>query len=325
VSTAAPTMSGGTRFPSVGLPRTRWLTDVLTAPAGRRVTVDQLTGLRARLEEALASLVSRTTGTAAIRVDAYALRSAAPGLRSGPGAIPFRWSPLRARRSIGIVAVRDCVEGRARTPAEGVAATVADLVAAARRGDAPAGSLAGWLVRLSGSGRAVVRAEAVTWATRLFGALEWERAGGRAAVGRRDQWWDCPLVHGVGLRGRADVRILAPTAQRDTPDGDGCGNGRRGGDGAVALFTMVGGRPGPTSPVELGLAALVSVLARPGDGGPARVVGWWPDCGRALVVPVDLTMLERTAAAVEAAVRARLPADPGVGGGRQAFGSLARR
>ncbi|MGH9093313.1 MAG: hypothetical protein ACRDZR_18325, partial [Acidimicrobiales bacterium] len=66
----------------------------------------------------------------------------------------------------------------------------------------------------------------------------------------------------------------------------------------VSCLTLVGGRPGPGSRVELGLAALVEVVRRPGGPVPARVVGWWPECGRALVLDVDEALLASTVEAV---------------------------
>jgi hypothetical protein len=67
---------------------------------------------------------------------------------------------------------------------------------------------------------------------------------------------------------------------------------------------MVGGRPGPTARAELALAGLVAALGGSGAGVPARVAGYWPDCGRALVLPVDDELLGRCAASVLAVLGA---------------------
>lgn len=276
-----------TTLPSTQLPRARSLTDALLAPAGPRPAPEHITTLRRRLQNALASAGCGQAGTEPVRVDAYLLRTALlAGDRLGYRE-QFHWSPQRTRRSIGVSAVRHCVIGEARTPAEAVASTAAQLIADARQGLTRPGSLAGWLAALPGGGLAAVLAEATTWATRLCGVIEWDRFERAPTIGGHDQWWDCPGPALVGLRGRADLRVTTLS----------------GGD-VASLFTMIGGRPGPAARFELGLAALVAVLTRPAVEPPARVVGWWPDCGRALVLAVDLPLLEQTADAAVSAVRA---------------------
>jgi hypothetical protein len=168
--------------------------------------------------------------------------------------------------------------------------TVTSMISEAKSGIARRGSPATFLTQIGDGGRAAVEAEAVTWATRFHLALEWDRLPRTPAVGVADRWWDCPSVR-VGLRGRADVRI-AVEGDRQT------------------LFTMLSGTPGSTSRVELALAALVDILGRPAAPPPARVVGWWPDCGRALVLAPGIDLLQDTAAAVVRAVGRRLPHDP---------------
>ncbi|HEX3946193.1 MAG TPA: hypothetical protein VHW47_00745, partial [Acidimicrobiales bacterium] len=196
-----------------------------------------------------------------------------------------------------------CVGGRSRTPAEAVAEAVADQAEEGRRGTGRDGSLGRWLAGLSAGGLGAVRGEATTWATELLCALEWDRLPG-ATVGPADQWWDGA---GVGMRGRADLRV--PII------GPGPGDDTEGPSGRPAtLLTVVGGWPGPTSRTELGLAALVAALApiaagdRPGTaqvtgGVPARVAGWWPECGRAVIAEVDRPLLEATVAAVVGSIR----------------------
>lgn len=272
-----------TTLPSTQLPRSRSLTDALIAPAGPRPTPEHLSTLRRRLQNALAA----AAGAEPVRVDAYLLRTSLLARdRLGPRE-QFHWSPLRARRSIGVTAVRRCVIGGVRTPAEAVGSTAAQLIADARQDLTRPGSLARWLAALPAGGRAVVLAEATTWATRLYEVIEWDRLERAPMIGAHDQWWDCPGPALVGLRGRADLRVTTLS----------------GGD-VASLFTMIGGRPGPAARFELGLAALVAVLTRPAVEPPARVVGWWPDCGRALVLAVDLPLLEQTADAAVSAVRA---------------------
>lgn len=272
-----------TSLPAAVLPRARCLTDALVAPPDPAPHGAALEVLRARTRDELA-VVAPPAGPV-LRVDGYLLgTSARDPVRPPAAGRPFSWSPRTARRSIGVAAVRRCLEGGARTPAEAVAATAARMAGDARAGLASRVSPASWLATLEDGARAAVLAEATTWATHLFEAVEWRRLDPQPAVGCADRWWDCPGVRTVALRGRADVRVGAP-------------------GGRQVLLTMAAGRPGPTSRVELALAALVDVAAGPSMPPPARVVGWWPECGRALVLCVDLELLEETARSVVAAVR----------------------
>ena len=220
-------------------------------------------------------------------MDAYLLGTAGSDTDPASGDRPFAWSPWTARRAIGVAAVRRCLEGGARSPAGAVRAVVSSMVDEARAGVARRGSPSRWLAEIGEGAQAAAIAEATTWATRLFVAVEWDRLGRPATVGAPDRWWDCPGVR-VSLRGRADARIETPV-------------------GRPSLLTMLAGRPGPTSRFELALAALVDVAARPTAPPPARVVGWWPDCGRALVLEAELGLLEEAARAVVAAVDQAAP------------------
>jgi hypothetical protein len=264
--------------PPMEIAKSRWLTTALLAPADPgAVSAEDRTALRRRLDAALAATRSSPARPGPLRVDGFVLKFAAAGLP--PDDEPFRWTSRNARRSIGLAAVGHLGHGRAGTPAAAVHLVLSELADDACRGTARAGSMARWLARLAPGGRTAVLAEAVTWATRFYNALDWGPMPAPLVIGGRDQWWDSPGRPAVALRGRADLRVP--------------GNG--------ALFTMLSGHPGPTSPVELGLPALVGALA--GDGPvPTRVLGWWPDCGRALVLPVDRALLERTVDAVAGAV-----------------------
>jgi hypothetical protein len=270
-----------TTLPAAALPRARTLTDALLSPAGPAPAPAALDALRARLAAGLAA-VGPASGPV-LRIDAFALRTAT-GADAGAAGRPFRWTPRTARRTLGVAAVRHCLVGGGRTPAEAVAASAARLVEDARHGLARRGTPAAWLASLPGGARAQVLAEATTWATHLYEAVEWHRLARPPAVGAPDRWWDCPGPVAVALRGRADARFPLP-------------------GGGEALLTMVAGRPGPSGRVELGLAALVDVVARPTARPPSRVVGWWPECGRALVLAVDLGLLSETAGSVTEAVR----------------------
>ena len=126
--------------------------------------------------------------------------------------------------------------------------------------------------------RAAVGADAVTWATRLWGAVDWTSFERAPLIGR-DHWWDSPHSSLLALRGRADVRA-----------------------GAVHLVTLSGSRRASVR-TELSVVALVEAL-RSRDGiMPGRVVGWWPDSGHLVRVEVEPAVLKKGVEAVEAALR----------------------
>lgn len=277
-----------TTLPATLLPRARGLTDALLAPGAPSAPPHVVADLSRALRDGLAEARHGCDG-AVVRVDAFAIRTAADPSRGkgGPVDSPFRWTPRRARRTVGVRAAARVVNGRVRCPAQGAERAVDALVEAARRGGARPGSLEDWLGSAPPAVVAAVLAEATAWATHLVTAIEWGRVGGSAEVGGPDRWWDLGGRPSVGLRGRVDVRLTGPRPQQ-------------------SLLTVVNGRPGPASRTELGLAALVDVLRRPAGPVPARVVGWWPECGRALVLDVGEELLTSTAAAVLAAVRGTL-------------------
>lgn len=287
-----------TTLPATLLPRARGLTDALLAPAGPPpppgVVADLDRALRNGLAEATAGC-----GGPPVRLDAFAIRTVGePPRPSGPpGDDSFRWTPRTARRTAGISAAALVVGGRARCPAQGAELAVAALVEDARRSRARPGSLADWLGSAPAGVVATVLAEATSWATHFVTAVEWSRVGGAVEVGGADRWWDVVGRPPVGLRGRVDARLAVTPAGRAAPGRGSPQTARQ------SLLTVVGGRPGPGSRTELGLAALVDILRRPGGPAPARVVGWWPECGRALVLDVTEQLLASTATATLAAVR----------------------
>jgi hypothetical protein len=259
---------------STTLPRSAGVTDALLWPvAAPGIGAQQWEELAGQLRESLRT----TTGGRRLRIDGYRLARGVAA--SGNGA--FSWSPRNARRLIGVKAVGSVVEGRASNPAAAVALEERRLLDLAVRAPRP-GSLAEWLATSSTPVRAAARGSAITWSTRLLGALDFERLAGRVSVGGPDRWWDGPGVASVSLRGRADV--VASLGEREA--------------GSWSAFSMLGGRPGPASRVELGLLALVAGLRAGHAGLPDRVVGYWPDCGRTLVLPVDHQSLAACAAAV---------------------------
>ena len=161
-----------------------------------------LAGAKSRL----ADLAVRRAGTGPFRVTDHDVRTA---LRCDGGEIrPTSPSPgpaARRRRALGVAAVRLLVAGRARSPVDAVEARLDKSSRSVRDGSSCASPLDRWLAGLSRGGRAGVAAEAVTWATRLWCALDWSAFSAAPVIGR-DRWWDSPHSALLALRGRADVR-----------------------------------------------------------------------------------------------------------------------
>ncbi|HTX63378.1 MAG TPA: hypothetical protein VMD28_07040, partial [Acidimicrobiales bacterium] len=222
------------------------------------------------------------------------------GLGSPPrpilGAPPFRWTARAARRSVGLAAVRSGLDGRAATPADAVADVMADPGGPFGVGRTGPGSCADWITSLAPPARTLVTAEATAWATRLWSAVDWGRlAPGRPVVGGPDRWWRWNDALGgcrIAVRGRADVRV-----------GGWATDAGRG-----AQLAVLDGQPEIVSRQALLVSALVDALSsRRSDEGaqvPARVLGWWPDCGKTWVVPVDAGTLVAAAEAVVSTARA---------------------
>jgi len=279
----------GTSIPSTALPKAASLTEVLLAPSPPLVELSELHRLRHTFECELQMAAGPLDPKDRVRVDTYRLRNSMTGKNEADS--PFRWTPWTARRPIGVESVRACLSNPRLTPVQATHEAIARLIRRAddeRRPD----SLSGWLASLAIGGRAVVQAEAVVWTTQLLTALDWTKLG-RPAVGG-----DRSVVVGssghVLLRGR--IEVLARALSGDGSFGP-----------QPVLFSMMTGRPGPTARAELGLTALTVTLDDRHSEIPLRVIGWWPQCGRALVVPVDVALLSRTCEAVVATVRATAP------------------
>ncbi len=253
------------------------LMDALVAP----VPAVDATTWRAALEEAkskLAGLAVRRAGAVRFRVTDHEVRTAFAGDAGDPAhAEPFAWSARNARRSIGVAAVRTLLAGGARSPLEAVRYRLAESSRLLRDGSAAVSQLDRWIDGLPPAGRAAVGAEAVTWATRLWCALDWSAFAAPPAVGR-DHWWDSPHSALLALRGRADVRT------------------------AHAHLVVLSGPRRDSVRAELALVALVEALRRRGDEVPGRVVGWWPDSGHLVRVEPEPAVLARGTEAVELAL-----------------------
>ena len=237
---------------------------------------------RSALDEAktkLAGLAVRRAGAVRFRVTDHEVRTAFTideALDLGPGR-PFAWSSLTARRSIGVAAVRLMLAGSARSPLEAVRNRLAESSRWVREGSSSATQLDRWVDGLSPAGRAAVGAEAVTWATRLWCALDWSSFPSPTLVGR-DHWWDSPHSALLALRGRADVRSAN-----------------------AHLVVLSGPRRGSVR-AELALVTLVEALRLRGDDVPGRVVGWWPDSGHLVRVEPEPSVLSLGTEAVELAL-----------------------
>lgn len=275
------------------LPRARALTDALLAPADPPAAPDGA-AVRSRCLTILDQLSEGCPPGERLRVDGYLLRRVALEPDRLAVVDDFRWSPRTSHRLVGLKGARHCLRGGCRTPSDGVARALTDAFADVAEGRRRPGSLEHWLTTLRAGGLAVVQAEAVTWVTEFLGALQWERIERPSLLAGPDQWWSLPQAPGVSLRGRAEVRAAIP---------DGAAGPHRGAKRPSALFVVMQGRPWPGARHELSLPALVSVLAHPSERVPERVVGWWPQCGRSQILPVDGPLLESTAEVVVEAVR----------------------
>ncbi|HEY2215176.1 MAG TPA: hypothetical protein VGH31_08985 [Acidimicrobiales bacterium] len=249
-------------------PLTAALIDPTGLPLAREVT---LAGRG--FSDALALLARQRHGRGSLRLTDHDLRVALSEDHSPDR--PFAWSAPTARRGLGILAVRALVNGQARTPTDGVRAAMAEAMRISQ-GQRPMSSMEGWLAGLGAAGRAAVAADAVTWATRLWTALEWSALPSLPIIGQ-DRWWDSPRSSLLALRSRAEVRCAIDDA-----------------DGALIglhLVVLGGGRRASVRD-ELSVVALAEALRAQAEP-PGRVVGWWPDSGRLVRVDVNQTVLER--------------------------------
>jgi hypothetical protein len=273
-------------IPSMILPRSQALTDLLIDPRGTPVSNWDLIELRRKLEGTLRASVTPIKNGQKVCIDTYWFRSSGA---HGPLDDTFKWSPSTARRPIALEAVRTWLANRGTTPARAVALTVQRLV---RSGTDPSfgrATLGCWLAGLGLGARSIVEAEAVTLATQLITALDWTRLT-QPVVGddRTISFASSPRIF---VRGRVDVRsTVAPLV------------GKPGSERSSVLFALMSGRPQPTSCHELGLVAL-TVALRSRAEPPIRVVGWWPQCGRALSLPVVAELLDDTVKAIDARLR----------------------
>jgi hypothetical protein len=305
------------------IPRAEAIADALlggTAPSDLRATSG---GARARLERGLGSITPLDSRPLLARIGYYQVARALDALLAGSATTPapehdaFRWSSRAARRPVGLAAVRARLEGRAATPADAVALVMSDPGGPHGLGRVGPGSCADWVASLAAPARSMVSAEATSWATRLWTAIDWGRLDPeKLSVGGPDRWWrwsgaGTGRTARIALRGRADVRLrLDATVRGGPPHG--------------AHLVVLDGHPGRATRHALMLSALVDALTsiRSSDQAtvPSRVVGWWPDSGKVWIIPVDAHTLG--VAADAAVVTAGVLLGSGASGGPGAPGGL---
>jgi hypothetical protein len=232
----------------------------------------------------LAALAAVRRGAGPLQITDHELRLAGrTGERAAAaGGTTFAWTARTARRVLGLAAVRSLVAGRSRTPSEAVRERVAQSTRLVRDSVEPISGMDRWLAGLPPAGRAAAAAEAVTWATRLWCALDWSALGTRPVVGR-DRWWDSPHSALLALRSRAEVRA-----------------------GGSHLVLLSGPRRDSVH-AELALVTLVESLRAPAGGPPGRVVGWWPDSGHTVRLEPEPRVLALAVGSVSRALGRSTP------------------
>jgi hypothetical protein len=273
-------------------------TRALVAPATLTVDADRRRQLEERLTEAVAGGAARLGAGHRMALTLPLIRQ----VRRDPGSVstpdrPFAWKPSYVRRSLGLAAVEACVAGRFRTPAEAVGPVADRAVAHWRRTGWRTHHWEPWLDGLATGARAMVMAEAVTWATTVWTSFDWGGFPALPLVGGTDDRWGCRAAPAVQLRGRAELRVAV------TPTGSGPEETTTVA-GPQALVSVTGGCPTDGWADELAYLALVAGL-RPGAGAfPVRVLGLWPDTGILRTVEIGDVMVERAVDLVETTLEA---------------------
>jgi hypothetical protein len=260
------------------------LTDDLLRPLSALARADRAEVVDAAKStpRVLADLAVPHHGGSARRVTDHDVRVAlTPAAQAAP-ATPFAWSTRTARRGLGLAAIRSLVAGKARSLTEGVRSATAGAIRSATEGQGSAASIDRWLADLPAAAVAAVEADAVTWATRLWCALDWNAFDELPLIGR-DRWWDSPHSSLLAIRSRAEVRAVGR---------DGAGDRF-----SVHLVVLTGPRRASIRS-ELGVVALVEALVAPYSIPPGRIVGWWPDSGHVVKVEVDHIALAEGVAAI---------------------------
>jgi len=270
---------------TVSLPRSAAVTDELLDSAPP-LGADELAVLRRKVLSGLALLAAELPAGRRLVLDGFRLRAALSRPETmGLADEAFAPSPWRCRRAVGLAAIDRCLRAKAPAPAPAVDEVLAGGLHDATRLESGEPARAPWWARwyagLPPAGRVVVAAEATTWATQLWTALDWGRLPRPVVVGGHDDWWDLPCRR-ITLHGRAEVRVRV--------------------DGRSVLVLVGAGAPQVSSRSELVFAALVAALVGGTRSAPGRVVGLWPAAGQVRVVPVGVRTLDGAADEVLSAV-----------------------
>jgi hypothetical protein len=239
--------------------------------------------LRDRLTSGIAPVVERLPEGQQIVVTLPLLRRARTDPEGAAMDEPFSWKPALVRRSLGLAVVDACVSGRFASPAEAVGPVVEAAVAEWERTGWRTFHWEPWFAGLPQGARAVVLAEALSWATVLLSSLDRRLLGTSPQIGGGDDQWVCPAPRTVRLKSRSDLRV-------------------GGGGDAHALLSVASGCPGPEWDVELGYLALVAALRSPSRPVATRVTGLWPDAGASRTTEIDAPALAAAADLVVATV-----------------------
>jgi hypothetical protein len=193
----------------------------------------------------------------------------------------FRWTPRRARRSIGRAGLRRFQTRVATSVTGGVADEIDELFVRAAAGFARPGSLAYWIAGLPSAAVAATGAQAVGWATTTLVTLEPLTV--RWSVCESDAFYDVAAAR-TTLRGCRDAVVTD--------------------DATRTIVRLRAGHPGPAAGAGLRADLVVDALCDRDGLVATRIIGLWPDAGIAL--GLDGTLEDARAGArslVRAAVR----------------------
>jgi hypothetical protein len=312
----------------------RTLTSDLLAPARACIDGSARQDVRDRVLSAVPPLVEELRAGEQVVITLPVLRQAHQGVDITLGSDqPFAWKPTFVRRSLGLAAIESCLQHRHATPAEAVGVVADEAVANWARTGWRTFHWEPWFGGLPAGGRSVVLAEAATWATALWSALDWNQFPSVPVAGGPDDQWICTAARTVRLKGRCELRVgITPPeccrSGRHSAVGSGAvGSGEVGssavgsgavGSGAVgsgevgsgdgstcpptALVSVSGGVPVEDWRADLGFLALVASLRSLSRPVPARVAGLWPDVGAHRMLDVDGQVLRVAADKVIATV-----------------------
>ena len=264
------------------LPRAEAITDALLEPVPE-LSIDEVRAVRAELTAALVPMAAELPPTSRLVLDGHRFRLAMRHPeRCALEAEEFHHSAPVVRRAVGLAAVNRCLRTGAASPGvvmDDVLEVGDEQVAAERGAPRSVPWWTTWFAGLGRAGRAVVAAEANTWATALWTSVQLERLARPVVVGS-DDWWSPAGARNLSLHGRSDVR--AQLGQRSV------------------LITVEPGTPDAQT-TEVVFPTLVAVVANEARPLPGRVLGIWPACGQVRMVDIDATALRQCAERVVSA------------------------